>query len=64
MVFVAGGFYDGRSTIVEPLGNPCFMLGDYIGSQQEYLKKLLYALRKGVDDISEYVPPKTDITLN
>ena len=53
MLFVSGGFYDGRHTIVEPLGPPRFMLEDSTGFRQDQLTRLLYALRKGVDDIQK-----------
>ena len=53
MLFVSGGFYDGRHTIVEPLGLPRFMLEDSTGLRQDQLTRLLYALRKGVDDLQK-----------
>ena len=50
-MLVAGGIFDGSCTIVEPLMAPCMMLEDITGSRQGELARLLYALRKGLDDL-------------
>ena len=53
-MLVAGGFYDEKSVIVEPLSNPLHML---MGVEREgALAQVLYALQKGFHNIHLYVP--------
>ncbi|KAG8908628.1 hypothetical protein FRB99_004916 [Tulasnella sp. 403] len=52
MLLVSGGFYDGKSTIVEPLTHPCLMLPDYSHKRQEDLARQLFALRQGITIIA------------
>ena len=52
-LIVAGGFFDSSCTIVELLETPCLMLEDITGFRQRELARLLYALRKGLDDLTK-----------
>jgi len=48
MLFVCGGFYDGRKPIVEPLSNAVFMLRDYTNTRHIEVATLLWALARGI----------------
>jgi hypothetical protein len=54
-LLVSGGFYDGKSTIVEPLVHFGMMLHDLLYERQEDLARLLLALKQGIDTISRWV---------
>ncbi len=54
MLGVAGGFWDGTSTIVEPLTRLCWMFEDNTQMRQNHLASLLYALRNGVHALGRY----------
>ncbi|PCH42132.1 hypothetical protein WOLCODRAFT_25150 [Wolfiporia cocos MD-104 SS10] len=43
ILIVAGGFYDGKSVIVEPLIRPCLMMEDDTDKRQQELAQVLYA---------------------
>lgn len=51
ILIVAGGFHDGESIIVEPLGQMSFMLEDISGKRQQILARLLYALYNGIQTL-------------
>ncbi|OBZ78427.1 hypothetical protein A0H81_02391 [Grifola frondosa] len=51
IIFVAGGFYDGSSAIVEPLAQPCFMLIDETDRREQELARLLYAVDQGLEEL-------------
>ena len=51
MLFVCGGFHDGKKPIVEPLGGAVFMLDDVSGYRQRQVATLLWALEKGSKEI-------------
>ena len=48
---VAGGFWDGKTVTVEPLGDPCIMFND--NGRVEKLARVLYALAIGVTQLKE-----------
>lgn len=50
MLLVSGGFYDGKSAIVEPLTHSCMMLRDDSFNREEYLARQLLALKHGDRD--------------
>ncbi|OBZ78364.1 hypothetical protein A0H81_02639 [Grifola frondosa] len=49
--FVAGGFFDGSVVVVEPLGQPCFMLMDETDQREQEIARLLYAVEQGLDEL-------------
>ena len=51
---MAGGFWDGKSTIVEPLARLCWMFEDDTQMRQNHLASLLNALKNGVDTLRRY----------
>ncbi|KAG9029951.1 hypothetical protein FRB95_004704 [Tulasnella sp. JGI-2019a] len=51
MFLLSGGFYDGKSIIVEPLAHPCMMLYDHSGRRQDDLARQLFASRNGITTI-------------
>ena len=51
MLFICGGFYDGRKPIVEPLSNPVFMLHDYTNTRHIEVATLLWALSRGISSL-------------
>ncbi|KAL0957828.1 hypothetical protein HGRIS_000015 [Hohenbuehelia grisea] len=51
ILIVAGGFYDGFNTLVEPLTRPCYMLADETGRRQQDLARVLYALYRGIQSL-------------
>ena len=47
---ISGGFYDGKSTIVEPLTPGMTMLPDYdINGRPMVIAQCLFALKKAID---------------
>ncbi|KAG8946954.1 hypothetical protein FRC04_011249 [Tulasnella sp. 424] len=52
MLLICGGFHDGKSTIVEPLVEPCLMFGDCLHVRQEALARQLFALKQALDTLS------------
>ena len=50
-LLVAGGFWDGKTVTVEPLGDPCIMFND--NGRVEKLARVLYALAIGVTKLKE-----------
>ena len=52
---VAGGFLDGDTVTIEPLGDICLMLEDYTDRRVEKLTRMLYALAAGIKELKGYV---------
>ncbi|KIO28050.1 hypothetical protein M407DRAFT_22682 [Tulasnella calospora MUT 4182] len=48
MLLICGGFYDKRSTIVEPLVERCLMFDDCLHLRQEALARQLFALKQSL----------------
>ncbi|KAG8896261.1 hypothetical protein FRC00_006191, partial [Tulasnella sp. 408] len=48
MLLICGGFHDMKSTIVEPLAEPCLLFDDILHIRQEALARKLFALKKAV----------------
>ena len=48
MLVVCGGFYDGDKPVIEPLGQPVFMLTDHTRTRQAEVARLLGALVRGI----------------
>ncbi|KAK2461340.1 hypothetical protein APHAL10511_006867 [Amanita phalloides] len=68
-VTVSGGFYDGEKVIVEPLTDFRRMFEDALHVRQNWIARVLYALRKGIDKLEAYrlqpptmVPPSPPST--
>lgn len=53
LLVVAGGFYDGNSTVVEPLTSPYLMLPDHSRERQEKLAHLLLAIGQALESIAK-----------
>lgn len=51
-LIVAGGCFDGKSVVVEPLGDPCWMLPDSHHQRQERLMSVLIAIKEGVKSLA------------
>jgi len=51
MLFICGGFYDGRKPIVEPLSNAVFMLRDHTNTRHTEVATLLWALARGISSL-------------
>lgn len=52
LLTVSGGFFDGKSTVIEPLTEPCLMLPDYSMKRQEQLANVLFAMKEAVESLS------------
>ncbi|KAG9050148.1 hypothetical protein FS837_007447 [Tulasnella sp. UAMH 9824] len=63
MLLICGGFHGGKSTIVEPLAEPCLLFDDCLHRRQEVLARQLYALTQGVDTLSECRREQADFYL-
>lgn len=50
-LYVAGAFFDGSASVVEPLGQPHWMIMDYKGDRQIALAQLLNALDHGLQEL-------------
>ena len=50
-VVICGGFLDGHKPVVEPLGQPVFMLADHICTHQGEVARLLGALVRGISSL-------------
>ncbi|KAG8909060.1 hypothetical protein FRC01_007169, partial [Tulasnella sp. 417] len=48
ILLICGGFYDTKSTIVEPLVEPCLMFDDYLHTRREALARQLFALKQAL----------------
>ncbi|KAG8949110.1 hypothetical protein FRC04_009056 [Tulasnella sp. 424] len=57
ILLICGGFHDGKSTIVEPLVEPCLMFGDRLHNRQEALARQLFALKRALDTLRSRSPP-------
>ncbi|KAG8987440.1 hypothetical protein FRB90_003342 [Tulasnella sp. 427] len=56
LLIISGGFYDGKSTIVEPLVEPCLMFDDRLLAHQETLTCQLLALKQAVTTLCSRSP--------
>ena len=54
MLFVCGGFFDGHKPVVEPLGQPVFMLADHTRTRQGEVARLLGALVRGISSLRRW----------
>lgn len=61
-LLVAGGFYDGKQVIAEPLGDICIMLKDDTLVRCEKLARVLYALASGIGKLKKYIIVLSSIT--
>ncbi|CAG8601484.1 12629_t:CDS:2, partial [Acaulospora colombiana] len=67
VLILAGGFYDGRSTVVEPLTSPYLMLPDHNRERPDKLAHLLLAMEQALESLKRlwnetqhmYMPPAT-----
>jgi len=48
MLFMYGGFFDGHKPVVEPLGQPVFMLTDHTWTRQGEVARLFGVLVRGI----------------
>ena len=48
---ICGGFFDGHKPVVEPLGQPVFMLADHTRTRQGEVARLLGALVRGISSL-------------
>ena len=51
MLVICGGFCDGHKPVVEPLGQPVFMLTDHTRTRQAEVTRLLGALARGISSL-------------
>ncbi|KAG8942215.1 hypothetical protein FRC03_003504, partial [Tulasnella sp. 419] len=56
LLLIAGGFWDGKSVIVEPLGPAFMMFPDCSHDRIQTLARQLYALKQGVNTLSSRKP--------